>query len=272
MDVHLLHCAYSFHTQPFQISFQDKLPHYLFRLQTQGECKAWVDNGLQNVTTGTLLLYAPGEPYQLVVGDESKKDETVTSGDYYLFCRGAWLDDWWEQSKHSTLNQIDMDEQLLSIWQMLILEKRRLAGEDEELIGYLLRALCKCIDRVISNRTSLRSHSFVASRMKQYVEEHATSSLRVDDVAEHVNMSVSRTAHLFKECYGKTIFQYAHEIRLSLAEEQMKYSRMSLDQIAENCGFGSYSYFYRVFRKKHGISPADYRKQHLESTAAILHE
>ncbi|WP_420852214.1 helix-turn-helix domain-containing protein [Paenibacillus hamazuiensis] len=64
---------------------------------------------------------------------------------------------------------------------------------------------------------------------------------------------------MFKQIFGKTMIQYALEIRLSTAIERMKYSTMTLEQIAESCGFGSYSYFHRVFREKYGVSPTDYR-------------
>ncbi|UUZ97522.1 helix-turn-helix transcriptional regulator [Paenibacillus sp. P25] len=72
-------------------------------------------------------------------------------------------------------------------------------------------------------------------------------------------MSLSRAVHLFKACYGKTMIQYALEIRLNAALERMKYSSMTLEQIAETCGFASYSYFHRVFRARYGVSPAQYR-------------
>ncbi|WP_373463279.1 helix-turn-helix domain-containing protein [Bacillus sp. SORGH_AS_0510] len=60
---------------------------------------------------------------------------------------------------------------------------------------------------------------------------------------------------------GKTMIEYALEVRLSAALERMKYTTMTLEQIAEDCGFGSYPYFHRVFQKKFGIAPGVFRKQ-----------
>jgi AraC family transcriptional regulator of arabinose operon len=139
------------------------------------------------------------------------------------------------------------------------LEKRRFGDENKELSDYLLRALCLHIQRAIADHISLRGSSFLATRMKSFIEEHAVHPFKVEDVAQHVGISVSRAVHLFKECFGKTIIQYAQEIRLSSSVERMVYTSMTLEQIAETTGFGSYSYFHRVFRDKYGISPKTYR-------------
>lgn len=62
------------------------------------------------------------------------------------------------------------------------------------------------------------------------------------------------------------MIQYAIEIRLKAAVEQIKYSNeMTLEHIAEICGFASYSYFHRVFRAHFGLSPVEYRNQIVDS-------
>jgi AraC family transcriptional regulator of arabinose operon len=61
--------------------------------------------------------------------------------------------------------------------------------------------------------------------------------------------------------------QYALQIRLSIAKERMLYSPMSLEQIAEQSGFSSYSYFHRMFRAHFGLSPKRFRQQLLGQTA-----
>ena len=129
----------------------------------------------------------------------------------------------------------------------------------------LLRSLCLTIDRMIDERISPQGPPFVANRIKSYIEERAATRIRIRELAEHVQLSESRTSHLFKTYFGKTIIEYVHEVRLSMAEERIKYSTLSLEQIAESCGFGSYSYFYRIFRKKYGQTPAAYREAYFRS-------
>jgi len=186
----------------------------------------------------------------------------VSSGDYYIFCKGDWLDAWWRKGKKPQKVRIAAYERLLTLWRQIILEKRRFEEENKELSDYLLRALCLHIDRAITETRMLHGSSYLASRMKSFIEEHAFLPLKVEDVAGHVGISVSRAVHLFKESFGKTIIQYALEIRLSSAIERMQYTGMTLEQIAETSGFASYSYFHRVFREKYGVSPKQYRLGH----------
>ncbi|TDF96633.1 AraC family transcriptional regulator [Paenibacillus piri] len=261
MSSAILTCGYSYHSQPFQNIHKEGVPSYLFRLQTEGSSQVLVRGVTHTIEQGDLLLIQPGDPYELRVDAHTNKlnQTLVSSGDYYIFCMGNWLDAWWKKGKKPQKVRIAAYERLLTLWRQIILEKRRFEEENKELSDYLLRALCLHIDRAISETRTLHGSSFLASRMKSFIEEHAFLSLKVEDVAGHVGLSVSRSVHLFKECFGKTIIQYAMEIRLSTAIERMNYTGMSLEQIAETSGFASYSYFHRVFRDKYGISPKQYR-------------
>lgn len=259
-NAEVLSCSYSYHTQPLQINELGGLSCYLFRLQTEGYCQALVQGEMRDIGPGDLLMYKAGDPYRLVIGHHPRNPENkVSSADYFLFCRGAWLDEWWQRRPRPTVVHLDPHDHVLAIWQMLIVEKRRLGRENEELSDYLLRALALQFDQAIAAGSGGKGQPFVAMRMRNFIEEHATVPFRLEDLARHVGLSVSRAVHLFKRCYGQTIIQYTNEVRLAIAEERMKYSSMTLEHIAETCGFGNYSYFYKVFRKKHGISPAEYR-------------
>ncbi|GAA4857431.1 hypothetical protein GCM10023310_40730 [Paenibacillus vulneris] len=263
MQSQILSCGYSYHSQKFQTGHREKMKHYLFRLQTEGFCQAWVNGTMSGVETGDLLLYQPGDVYDLKIDEHTNKlgQTLISSGDYYIMCKGEWLEAWWRKSKKPQKVRIAAAERLLSLWRQIILEKRRIEDENKELSDYLLKALCLYIDRAITETRTLHGSSFLASRMKSFIEEHAILPFKVEDVAQHVGLSVSRAVHLFKECFGKTMIQYTLEIRLSTSIERMNYTDMTLEQIAETSGFGSYSYFHRVFREKYGISPKAFRMQ-----------
>lgn len=257
----VLTCGYSFHRTPFSMNNKE-LPSFLFRLQTEGSCQALVDGRMEDILAGDLLLYKPGDPYELRIGtSEEEKRGGISSGDYYLFCQGRWLEEWWANAADTLRpkSHIVQDERILNLWREIILEKRRLSGENREISDYLVRTLCLSIERAIGESVPRQTGAYLAYRMKQYVEEHAVRPLKLEDVARHVGLSVSRAAHLYKETFGSTIIRDAMEIRLAFALEKMAYSTMTLEQIAETSGFGSYTYFHRVFRSRYGCSPQAYR-------------
>ncbi|MEH6905811.1 AraC family transcriptional regulator [Bacillus sp. AFS006103] len=256
MTTNILFCGYSFHTNGYHSQHKSGYPSYLFRLQTEGHCEVIVKGRKVNLEKGDLLLIKPGDHYELLV-----KDGQI-SGDYHLVCDGTWLDDWWSRSTKQEISRIDLDEKLLALWRHIMMEKRRPASiENEELTGYLLRALCLTLERTVQETVTTINHPYSVTRMMRYIEEHATSNFKVEEVALHAGLSVSRSVHLFKNSIGKTMMEYALEIRMSAAIERMKYSSMTLEQIADECGFGAYSYFHRVFKKKYGVAPGEYRRR-----------
>ncbi|MBD0380774.1 helix-turn-helix domain-containing protein [Paenibacillus sedimenti] len=257
METELLTCGYSYHMERFEVNSKSGLNSYLFRLQTEGICEALVQGRFRQIEAGDLMLFKPGDPYELRIAEQP--DGKIASGDYYLFCKGTWIDRWWNRSTKPECSRIDLDPRLISLWRQLILEKRRMEEENRELSGYLLQALCLYLERAATETVSLQGRPFTGTRMKRFIEAHATSTFKIEDVAAHVGLSVSRAVHLFKECFGKTMMQYALEVRLSSAVERMHDISMSLEQIALSCGFGSYPYFHRAFKHKFGISPKMYR-------------
>ncbi|MBP1993762.1 AraC family transcriptional regulator [Paenibacillus eucommiae] len=263
MQTEILSCNYSYHSSPLSTIKRQGFFSYLFRMQTEGFCYALVDGKMTRIESGDLLLYEPGSPYELqITGDENA---TVVSGDYYLYCQGEWINEWWARSVKAQRTRIDPNDGIRSLWRQLILENRRVGEKNSELSDYLLRSLCLSLDRAMSENHSSHNHIFTASRMKRYIEEHATHIIKVEDVARHVQLSISRAAHIFKDSYNETMIQYLVKVRLAMAVERMQYSSFTLEHIAESCGLGSYPYFHRVFKQRYGSSPKQYRAQLIDS-------
>ncbi|WP_163538029.1 AraC family transcriptional regulator [Gracilibacillus sp. YIM 98692] len=246
-------CGYAYHNQRMYTSHHSRYAAYLFRLQTDGTAKVVLNGKKREIEKGDLLIIKPGEQYELFVDDGQK------SGDFHLYCEGEWID---KRFKHSPdFSKIEMDDTLLNLWHHLIIEERRPYKErNSELTHYLLQALCVSLERVLDSKKVNTNRPYVVTRMMRFIEQHATTpGFKVQDVADHCHLSVSRSVHLFKEHVGQTIIDYAQSIRISAAINQMKYTTMTLENIALNCGFGSYSYFHRVFKKQYSISPRAYR-------------
>jgi AraC family transcriptional regulator of arabinose operon len=258
VDIQL--CGFSRHQTPFRHLFRHGLETYIIRLQLEGECEALIDGRLEAVVPGDLLLFRPGEIYDLRIGGAESR--LGPSGDYYVMCTGHWVDGWWDRRERPHKTRIADNGQILSVWEQLILEKRRLDGGSTEIAEALFKALCNLIDRAIEESPRSSSASDLhALKMKSYIEAHATSPLRLEDVAAQAGISVTRAVHLFKSRFGLSIMKYAQQVRLAHAVRLMDNSQFTLERIAEDAGFGSYTYFHRVFRERYGISPGEYRRR-----------
>lgn len=266
LNVHT--CNYAKHYKPYDLRQKNELNYYLIRLQTEGSAHAWIDNRYEPVQTGDLLLFGLGDIYELKIGysnvytnDELPK---INSMDYYLMLTGSWIDSWWKQKNRPHKVRIRLDDRLITLWRQIMQEKRRIHDQSEEIVHHLTIAFLHMLDRLIEEYDEAHAKSKYApicNHMKYFIEQHAAESFTLQQVADDASLSVSRAGHLFKEMFGQTIMDYAIEVRLSMACERIEYSKMTLEQIAELCGFQSYTYFHRTFRTRLGLSPSEYRER-----------
>lgn len=261
MNAKLNFCSHSLHTLPFKTTHSEPVLSYILRLQTAGDCVAIHNGKVIDVKAGTFLLVKPGEPFEIVV-DNPNNPEKIHCEEYQLVCEGEWIENWAEEKICQQRFHIEDFEKIVNIWKMLIVEDRQLSEDnDKSLPNCLLQVICLLIEQSANGHGTHKSYPFVVRKMMRYIEDHATTSLKVDDVASHVELSVSRSSFLFKSHIGKSMMEYALDVRLNIAIGKMKFTSETLEQIAEDSGFNTYNYFHKVFRKKYNKSPGDYRRR-----------
>ncbi|MGN7763748.1 helix-turn-helix domain-containing protein [Paenibacillus sp. 22594] len=269
---HILSAGFSVHRKPFHMSGGDSVQYYLLRLQTEGRSRTMVDGVLTTVESGDLMLFAPSDPYYLSIDKESYPvgKPRIESGDYHIFCGGPWIEEWWTRKQRPLVLPMPLSDYFLGLFRQIVLEQRRLSNPSPEISACYLQILCLEIDRLMSEQPAVSPKGYLAYRMKQYVEEHAAYPFRLEDVAGHVDISVSRAVHLFKEAFGTTIVKYVNDVRLDMARERITFSPMPLEHVSETCGFANYTYFHRLFRGRFGMSPKQYRAFSRQAETAVL--
>lgn len=73
-------------------------------------------------------------------------------------------------------------------------------------------------------------------------------------------MSTSHFIRSFQKYLGRTPHEYLLSFRLLRSKQLLLSAELSVEQIADQCGFNSASHFARAFRKSNGISPSEFRK------------
>ena len=92
-----------------------------------------------------------------------------------------------------------------------------------------------------------------------YVQTHFAEPISVKDAAALIDYSDAHFMRVFKKETGSTFADYLSDYRLRYAAYLLRESTESVSEIASMCGFESASYFTRCFRRKHGLSPRDFR-------------
>lgn len=94
-----------------------------------------------------------------------------------------------------------------------------------------------------------------------YLRAHCQEALSVEKIAADTHFNKFYLCHFFREETGLTLMQYLYEQRFFLARQQLSDSKLSVAEIAQNCGFGSSSHFCTYFRRHEGMSPREYRRK-----------
>ena len=96
-------------------------------------------------------------------------------------------------------------------------------------------------------------------QIHRYIERSYHENITLTALAEQYHMDASYLSRIFSQKYGETIIAFLTRIRMEKAAELMKDQDKKLETISFLVGYDDYNYFSRVFRKKMGCSPRDYR-------------
>lgn len=97
-------------------------------------------------------------------------------------------------------------------------------------------------------------------KLLEYLEKHISDpSLKIDDLADAVNLGRSVFYGKIKSIVGMTPVDFVRHIRMQRAEELITQSSYPFSQIAYMVGFSDPKYFSKCFKKETGMTPSEYR-------------
>ena len=112
------------------------------------------------------------------------------------------------------------------------------------------------------NKILFHSSSYKLWReLDSYLKSHFREDLSRKKIAEAFSMSQSHVSHLFKKFGGKDFTSILTNYRLKHAEMLLRQTKLSLDEIAEQCNYNYTSYFIRIFKKQYNMTPNNFRCQ-----------
>ena len=96
-------------------------------------------------------------------------------------------------------------------------------------------------------------------QMMRYVQAHFSEKISVSSIAASIPISERECYRLFQNSMGITPIEYLISVRLQNAQSLLMNTNKSILDIALETGFGSSSYFGKIFRSHHRLTPAQYR-------------
>ena len=143
----------------------------------------------------------------------------------------------------------------------------------ELLINEQLLKLCYCLLTNHSAQDEKNDASAHATReikrAIQYVEEHCTEKLKLEDVAGFTHYNPSYFSRRFHQFTGFTFNEYLNRCRTGSAAKLLLETEKSISEIAYECGFSNVAAFITFFKRQYQTTPERYRKAFLPEKVKI---
>ncbi|HEX4140496.1 MAG TPA: helix-turn-helix domain-containing protein [Candidatus Methylacidiphilales bacterium] len=215
--------------------------------------------GTYHTRPGDLLLYEPGAAQDYRTAPEAGRWRLRWA---HFHPRPAWHEwlSWHERGPHIRLAR------LAGTWRKACLDAlgrtiraaRRPGPIQVELALCALEEAILCAHAAQAKEQDTHADRRIDRAMSRLIDGFK-QPFQLPALARDCGLSVSRLAFLFRRQTGKTPGQFLEEQRLSHAAHLLRRTSLTIGEIAGECGFADAFYFTNRFRRRHGMSPTQFR-------------
>lgn len=147
-------------------------------------------------------------------------------------------------------------------WNLSILQDgvKRIAecGTTEE----ILECLLKEFEMMIKQNTegADERNMKLVSGIQSYIDKNYSNDLSMDDLTERFHVSRTYISRLLKKYTGQSFLEYLTDVRFRHVEELIASNKYKQYEIAEMVGYKDFGYYIKVFKKRYGITPNEFKK------------
>jgi len=208
------------------------------------------------ISKGKVLLFYPHQKYTYYhLSDYEWKEYFIrfeTDNDYKLMIRRFFPD-------NKLIMDIGYNDELLNLFCRAIdVIKNRLKSSQVYLSGILFHILGLVISES-KNKTLNKKHLQQIEYAKIIFNENIYTDIKIEDVAERLNLSYSLFRLNFKKITGVSPAKYYTNLKICKAKQLLLETPYSIKEVSFMLSFSTFEYFSTLFKKIVGVSPKDFR-------------
>ncbi len=232
---------------------EQTLGHWTIVLNQTGRGKMTIGGTTVAFEAGTVVCVPPGVPF-VKKSDRGFSDILVQTDTFLL-----------EESLGGSFGVIP-DDKNKSAETLIILMLRTFLDREEAYSSRLLEQLFHTVELLLFHRLQQQHpHSYQINQMVEIIRSGFTNpEFSLSQIFVGQNYCPNHLRRLFKQKMGCTPVEYLNQLRMNHAQKLLRDTQMaplSVSQIALMSGFSDPCYFSRIFKKKNGISPAEFVKK-----------
>ena len=241
--------------------------YYEMYFMQEGRCKFFVGESVFPLDRGEMLLIPPGELHLCRYEEEGLHDRFTVYFDAERLTPDllAYLPFDLSDPKtpvHFKVNPENVEDinfllnQMLEAYHMNTEYGERINSHLFPVFLLFLNAHSKPLtDKIMDSPVEQ-----AIERTVRFIGEHYMDSLTLDEAASVAGFTPSYFSRKFKEIEGLGFREYLTHLRLKKGAKLLRDSRLSVQEIADACGFSSANYFGDVFKSMYHLSPRQYRQ------------
>ena len=252
---------------PFE-DYYNAVPDHLIVLHLGGP--VMVHRRVQNGESSRLVL--PGSLFMMPGGMDFGVRVSGTLQTLHLYLRRALIEEVAESilpgdpARHEILPRFGDSDRLI---EGLMLGVRDALHDDAPsatpYVDYLGRAIAARLVRGHSSAsptgtTRVRLGCSQLNKAIDYMQANLEESIDLVAIASATGLSPSHFARRFRTTMGMAPHQYLMRLRIERARRLLSDTDSSVVEIAVACGFANQEHLTRLFKRRHGVAPAAYRR------------
>lgn len=131
-------------------------------------------------------------------------------------------------------------------------------GHTEEIVSCLLKIFSVLIKQ--NTQSADERNLKLVNSIQAYIKKNYANDLSMDDLTDRFHVSRTYISRLLKKYTGQSFLEYLTDIRFEHVERLIEDNKYKQYEIAEMVGYKDFGYYIKVFKKRYGITPNEYRK------------
>ena len=239
-------------------AFRQNLNSFLFVIVLSGSGTLMYHDKMYSLTQGSCFFIDCMIPYYHQSSSTDPWEllwvhfNGATSKEYYQYFAShsspAWTPKYFQELKDKTERLLDVNEH------------SDLSAEinSSRLIVDILSII---LEDIQSSHEALTPLQQKMVEIRQYLDDNYIEKFSLDDLSEYFFLSKYHLCREFKNFFGISPNQYVIAKRITMAKRLLRFSDMTLEEIAEKCGFYDISYLNRQFKNSEGQTASEFRKK-----------
>lgn len=125
-------------------------------------------------------------------------------------------------------------------------------------LNLYLQYIIRLTENYLKEQVSDKS---IAKSIQDYIDQHYSEDISRNILTDIFYLDPDYASKLFKKELGISFKNYLIQKRIEVAKNLLGNTDLPVNTIADNVGYGNYSYFTRIFKKVMGVTPNEYRNQ-----------